>query len=85
MQNAFDDSDAYTSLRKQFLLLRLIMAFYHESLKALEEGKAVQGIIDAPVREDIARAKFIPEGDEDRFDELERRIVEQLAAVESVA
>jgi V/A-type H+-transporting ATPase subunit A len=83
MQNAFDDADAYTSLRKQFLLLRLIMAFYYEALKALEDGKAIQGIIDAPVREDIARAKYIPEGDEDRFDELERRIVEQLAAVES--
>ena len=85
MQNAFDDADAYTSLRKQFRLLHLIMVFHYEALKALEEGKDIQGIIDAPVREDIARAKYIPEGDEDRFDELEGRIVEQLAAVETVS
>ncbi|MDY6796458.1 MAG: V-type ATP synthase subunit A [Actinomycetota bacterium] len=82
-QNAFDDADAYTSLHKQYRLLRLIMTFHADALKAVEAGRDIREIIEAPVREDIARAKYIPEEEDERFDELERRVKEQLAAVES--
>jgi V/A-type H+/Na+-transporting ATPase subunit A len=82
-QNAFDDADAFTSLRKQFLMVRLIMTFHTEALRAVEEGKDMRDIVDAPVRGEIARAKYIPEGDEGRFQELEKRIKEQLASVEA--
>ncbi len=80
-QNAFDDADAFTSLRKQFLLLRLIISFHRWAQDELEKGKDIQELIAAPIREDIARAKFIPEDQLHRFDDLEKRIREEIVPV----
>ncbi len=60
-QNAFDDTDAYTSLDKQYRILKLILTFYNESVNALEKGVDVKSILKMEVREKIARAKYIPE------------------------
>ena len=60
-QNAFDDTDAYTSLEKQYGILKIILNFYNESLHALENGVQISHILKMPVREKIARAKYIPE------------------------
>jgi V/A-type H+-transporting ATPase subunit A len=75
-QNAFDEADAFTSLLKQFRLLRLILTFHRWAEEQLEQGKGIQELIALPVREEIARAKFIPEPEMDKFDHLERRIEE---------
>jgi V/A-type H+-transporting ATPase subunit A len=82
-QNAFDDADAYTSLRKQYRMLRLILVFHRRAIKAVEEGKDIREIVEAPVREEIARAKYIPEGDEEAFDRLEERVADELSSVKS--
>lgn len=60
-QNAFDDTDAYTSLNKQYRILKLILTFYNESVSALEKGVDVKNILKMEVREKIARARYIPE------------------------
>ena len=60
-QNAFDDTDAYTSLNKQYRILKLILTFYNESVNALEKGVDVKNILKMEVREKIARAKYIAE------------------------
>lgn len=60
-QNAFDDTDAYTSLNKQYRILKLILTFYNESVTALEKGVDVKNILKMEVREKIARARYIPE------------------------
>lgn len=60
-QNAFDDTDAYTSLDKQYRILKLILTFYNESVTALEKGVDVKSILKMEVREKIARAKYVPE------------------------
>lgn len=57
-QNSFHEVDTYTSLQKQFLMMKLVLAFYEESKKALEEGAAVQGLVKMPVRERIGRFKY---------------------------
>ncbi|MBN2027094.1 MAG: V-type ATP synthase subunit A [Actinobacteria bacterium] len=80
MQNAFDDADAFTSLKKQFLLLKLIMRFYETARGELELGKDVQDLLELPVQEEIARAKFIPEEELDRFAALEEEVARQMAA-----
>ncbi len=79
-QNAFDDADAFTSLRKQFLLLKLILKFHAVASQELAKGRSVEELLDLPVQEEIARAKFIPEGDLDRFAILEEEVAAQLAA-----
>ncbi|MBC7253515.1 MAG: V-type ATP synthase subunit A [Actinobacteria bacterium] len=78
-QNAFDDADAFTSLRKQYRLLRLIMTYHHLASRELEKGRPIEELIDLPVQEEIARAKFIPEEELERFDRLEEKVAEQLA------
>ena len=60
-QNAFDDTDAYTSLQKQYKILKMVLSFYNESVNALERGVDIVKILNMPVREKIARAKYVGE------------------------
>lgn len=78
-QNAFHDVDTYTSLDKQYKMMRLILGFYHEAVSALEKGAELNDILNLPVREQIGRSKYIEESAIDRFDEIERAIKRQLA------
>ncbi len=79
-QNAFDDADAFTSLKKQFHLLKLIMKFHQVAGEELAKGRSILELLDKPVEEDIARAKFIPEDQLDKFTKLEEEIAVQLTA-----
>ena len=60
-QNAFDDTDAYTSLNKQYRILKTVLTFYNESVNVLEKGVDVSDILKLEVRERIARAKYVKE------------------------
>jgi len=62
-QNAFHPQDTYTSLRKQYLMLRTILHFFHSGISALEEGKVLDEILALEVREKISKMKFLPEED----------------------
>jgi V/A-type H+-transporting ATPase subunit A len=61
-QNAFHPQDTYTSLRKQYLMLRTILHFHNSGLKVLEEV-SLDKILSIPIREKIAKLKFLPEDD----------------------
>lgn len=72
-QNAFRDDDQFSSLAEQNALLHAILHFHERALYALEHGASLEAILSAPVRERIARAKYLsPE----RFDEYERIMAE---------
>lgn len=79
-QNAYDPVDTYTSLVKQFRLLQSILAYYHYAKRALEAGAELNALISLPVREEISRAKFIPENELQRFDEIKKHAAAQAAA-----
>ncbi len=81
-QNAYHEIDTYTSLKKQYLMLKLILFFYDKSLEALEKGVELENIIELPVRVDIARAKYIPEEEMDeKFNELIEKIEESFKSL----
>ncbi|MBC7363339.1 MAG: V-type ATP synthase subunit A [Candidatus Aminicenantes bacterium] len=63
-QNAFHPQDTYTSLRKQYLMLRTILHFHRLANQALDEGKEFAEIVALPVREKIAKMKYLPEDEE---------------------
>ena len=63
-QNAFHPQDSYTSLRKQYMMLRAILHFHHTGLTALEGGVDLADILKMKVREIISKVKFLPEDDE---------------------
>lgn len=60
-QNSFHEIDTYTSLEKQLLMMRLVIAYYEKANAALQKGADIQALIDLPVRERIGRYKYTPE------------------------
>ena len=58
-QNAFRDDDQFSSLREQDLLLKTILLFHEKAIEAHAAGAPLAGIFSAPVRERIARAKYL--------------------------
>ena len=60
-QNSFDEIDTYTSLRKQFCMMKLVNAFYEGGVKALNEGASIGRIVAMKTR----RFKYTPEKDVD--------------------
>lgn len=60
-QNAFQEVDTFTSLEKQDKMLALVIKFYSESLRALDNNVYLSELISLPIRESIARAKYTEE------------------------
>jgi V/A-type H+-transporting ATPase subunit A len=60
-QNAFHEVDTYTSLEKQYEMLKLVLYFGSAAGEALERGVPISAIEEMGVRERIARAKYEPE------------------------
>ena len=69
-QNAFMESDTYTSLTKQDKMLQLVLKFYDEGQRGLESGAYLKEISEMSVREKIARAKYMPESDLDKMNDI---------------
>ena len=60
-QLAFHEVDTYSSLKKQYYMMKLVTEFYDESLDALGKGADIEDIVKLPVRESIGRFKYIHE------------------------
>ena len=60
-QNAFHETDTYTTLKKQYHMMQLVMAFYDKSIAALPKGAQLNALIDMPIRERIGRFKYVKE------------------------
>ncbi|PIQ75758.1 V-type ATP synthase subunit A [Candidatus Peregrinibacteria bacterium CG10_big_fil_rev_8_21_14_0_10_49_24] len=83
-QNAFDNMDAYTSLKKQFRLLKAILMFMEVAGPIVEQEDFDFGKLQTlPVKEVIVRASFIPEDEmEEKFDAIEEQIRKELGALQ---
>ena len=69
-QNAFDEIDTYTSMKKQFLMLKLIYEFYSRAKEAVEAFASLEEILASSCKEKIGRAKYIREDNLSEFDEI---------------
>ncbi len=69
-QNAFDDVDTYTSMKKQYLMLKLIYEFYSRAKEAVEAFAPLNEILALSCKEKIGRAKYIKEDNLKEFDEI---------------
>ncbi len=80
-QLAFHEIDTYTSLKKQLLMMRLVVGFYDKANACLAEGGDIEKIVNMPVREDIGRFKYVEEADIDTaYEEISAALDAQLAA-----
>ena len=77
-QNAFMESDTYTSLEKQDKMLDIVLKFYDEGLRGLENGAYLNEIVAMPVRERIARAKYLPEAELGKIDEIAKELEKEI-------
>ena len=69
-QNSFHEVDTYTSLEKQYRMLKLVILFKKEAERALEAGVYLNDILNLEVRDKVARAKYIEEKNISRTDEI---------------
>ena len=69
-QNAFHEVDTYSSLKKQYKMLKLVLAFMHEGQRALDAGVYLEKILELEVRDRIARSKYIPEEELVKMDDI---------------
>lgn len=78
-QNAFDEIDTYTSMKKQYLMLDLII-FFHEMAKSAikEDYISIEQLNKLPAKSQIARAKYIPEEKLEEFNKIKDKIKEQI-------
>lgn len=76
-QNSFHEVDTYSSLKKQYLMMKLVLAFYEESSKALAQGAPMNKLIGMDVRERIGRFKYTLE---ESLDEEYNKVSNELKA-----
>lgn len=81
-QLAFHEVDTYSSLRKQYLMMKLVLHFYDGSLDALKKGADIEKLVSIPSRESIGRFKYVPEKDiEDTYKTVCAAIDSEIKAV----
>jgi len=84
-QNAFMDEDTYTSLHKQYMLMKLVLSFYDICTQALEKGANINKLIAMDIREAIGRFKYTAEDKVDeRFKEIETKLMQEADDIASV-
>jgi len=76
-QNSFDEIDTYTSLTKQYNMMKLVYAFYDLGTKALDQGANINNIVKMETRERIGRYKYTVEA---KVEEEYKKISDELAA-----
>lgn len=69
-QNGFHEIDTFSSMEKQYKMILLILKFKSESERALEAGVYLDKILKLDVRDKIARAKYVPEKELSKIDDI---------------
>ena len=80
-QNAFHETDTYTSLDKQYRMLKLIKKFYDLGNEAVAYYADIDEVTACEAKEKIGRAKYIEESSVASFDEIDSELERELKAL----
>ena len=80
-QNAFHEVDTYTSLDKQYRMLKLIKKFHDLGIEAVNNYAELDDILAIPAKEKIGRAKYIEESAIGTFDEISNELETEMRAL----
>ncbi len=70
-QNAFHETDTYSTLKKQYMMMELVLAYFDKSTAALDKGANLDALINLPIRERIGRFKYLKEDEIDKsYDDI---------------
>ena len=79
-QNSFHEVDTYTPLRKQYLMMKLVLAFYDQANEALAKGASMKKLLVMDVRERIGRYKYTAvENIETEYEKIMSELKEEIA------
>ena len=79
-QFAFHEVDTYTPMEKQYLMLKLVLQYYDLSMEVLNQGADLNSLISLPVREAIARAKYLSnENFKSEINKISQRLTQEVA------
>jgi len=79
-QAAYDPVDQFSSLKKQYYLLKTIITLYHRALAALEKGVTLEAIKQLKIFPQIARARLIPEENaQEELTAMTESIIEEMS------
>ena len=84
-QNAFHEVDTYCSLKKQNVMLDLILYNYDKSLEALANGIDLDKLENLPVSEKITRAKFVHEDELNKLSDIKAQIDQEIGELQREA
>ena len=78
-QLAFHEVDTYTSLKKQFYMMNLILKYYDLCLDALDKNASIDDLVSLDVRENIGRFKYIREEKTDvEYERISAELISQI-------
>jgi len=84
-QNAFHPVDTHTSMTKQYEMLKTILHFHKQAIDAVKADVETAQIFKLAVREEIARAKYIPESDIEKIAKIRSTIDDQIKQLQTSA
>ncbi|MDD5738826.1 MAG: V-type ATP synthase subunit A [Candidatus Pacebacteria bacterium] len=73
-QNAFTDVDSFTSLKKQYLMVKTIVDIFIKGEQAISQGKLAKDILTNSLKEKVSRMKLIKEEEIEQFVLLNKEI-----------
>ena len=82
-QNAFHKVDTHTAMDKQYEMLKTVLHFETQALAAIKAGVETAEIFKLAVREEIARAKYIPQDDITKIPKIRETIEKQMKQLQT--
>lgn len=83
-QNAFDEVDSYSSIKKQYLMLKSILKVGEEEQLAVERGITTESIAKVEVKQKLAKMKFVKEADIQKYYEDVVKSAEEIRKIKVI-
>ena len=83
-QNAFHEVDTFASLKKQDLMIKLILQFYREALKAIDNNVDIEDILAIKSKELIGRSKYIEESNLNEIENNFEKITDEIKSLYNI-
>ena len=79
-QSAYHDVDSFCPLKKQYMMLKVILNFYNRTSEAMNRGIGLNKILKLPLKPEIGRMKEL--ADVEKIRNLIEEIDKKIAALE---
>ena len=84
-QSAFDEVDTYSSMNKQYLMMKSIMLLYEQERNAVERGVLVDALQGIPAKQKVARMKYTPEQNMNKYYDETKAAIDSIADITAEA